>query len=493
MAITTVYTYPLNGSARDFSIPFEYLARRFVSVTLIGTDRKELSITTDFRFTSKTSIQTTKAWSQADGYELIEIRRNTSVSDRLVDFADGSILRAYELNIAQVQTLHVAEEARNMVADTIGVDNDGMLDARARRIVNVADAIEPGDAVTLRQQATWAGSALNSSNAAKLSETNSKASENAAKLSETNSKASENAAKLSETNSKASENAAKLSETNSKASENAAKLSETNSKASENAAKLSETNSANSASEAAGYAAGVNLPSASGNGGKTLIQSPSEAGLIYVPYYGGTFRNRLINGDMRINQRGFNGVWTGLAEGAYGYDRWKRSGSNIQQVIEAGNFRPSTVHTLSGSGVATQQITSPASGHWTITVPNTALNVQVEEGPIATPFEFRHLGCELSLCQRYFWRGTPNAGHNAPTNYYPNIFQPIVVMFPVTMRAVPDLSMEVSGWTFVNCYPTEFTLPSRDGGRFGVVVQAAGQQGYWTTNGTGYLQASAEL
>lgn len=118
------------------------------------------------------------------------------------------------------------------------------------------------------------------------------------------------------------------------------------------------------------------------------------------------FRNKIINGDMRVNQRGFNGVWGNLAEGAYGYDRWKRSGTNIQQVIEAGNFTPNAVHTLSGSGVVTQQITSPASGHWTVTVPNSATYVQLEEGFVATPFEHRPVGLGLSLCQRYYEVGS---------------------------------------------------------------------------------------
>lgn len=165
MAVTTVYTYDLNGSKKDFDVPFEYLARRFVQVTLIGQDRKPLDLASDFRFTGKTSIQTLKAWGPADGYERIEIRRNTSATDRLVDFADGSILRANELNTSQVQTLHVAEEARNMVVDTIGADNNGNLDARGRRIVNTADGVEPGDAVTLRQEQAWAASTLGNRNA----------------------------------------------------------------------------------------------------------------------------------------------------------------------------------------------------------------------------------------------------------------------------------------------------------------------------------------
>ncbi|MGS8305974.1 phage tail fiber domain-containing protein, partial [Salmonella enterica] len=150
LKIRTVMTYPLNGSTVDFNITFEYLARKFISVTLVGKDRKELVLNQDFRFSTKTQITTSRAWSSSDGYDSIEIRRYTSVTDRLVDFADGSILRAYDLNIAQIQTLHVAEEARDLTADTIGVNNDGNLDARGRRIVNVADPVDGGDAVNLR-------------------------------------------------------------------------------------------------------------------------------------------------------------------------------------------------------------------------------------------------------------------------------------------------------------------------------------------------------
>ncbi|UMO76117.1 tail fiber protein [Pseudomonas phage P413] len=162
----TVRTYPINSVARDFTIPFEYLARKFVVVTLIGATRRELVLNTDYRFSTATMITTTKAWGPSDNFTLIEIRRLTSATERLVDFADGSILRAYDLNTSQVQSLHIAEEARDLTADTIGVNNDGQLDARARRIVNVADAIDDGDAVNLRMQKVWAGSALNQAQAA---------------------------------------------------------------------------------------------------------------------------------------------------------------------------------------------------------------------------------------------------------------------------------------------------------------------------------------
>lgn len=152
--IKTVLTYPLDGSNRDFNIPFEYLARKFVVVTLIGVDRKVLTINTDYRFATRTTISLTKAWGPADGYTTIELRRVTSTTDRLVDFTDGSILRAYDLNVAQIQTMHVAEEARDLTADTIGVNNDGHLDARGRRIVNLANAVDDRDAVPFGQLKT---------------------------------------------------------------------------------------------------------------------------------------------------------------------------------------------------------------------------------------------------------------------------------------------------------------------------------------------------
>ncbi|WP_053269386.1 phage tail fiber domain-containing protein [Pseudomonas chlororaphis] len=160
----TVLTYPLNGSSKDFAIPFEYLARKFVVVTLMGATRRPLVLNSEYRFTTKKQITTTTAWGPAQGFELIEIRRVTSATERLVDFSDGSILRAYDLNTAQIQSLHIAEEARDLTADTIGVNNEGNLDARGRRIVNLADAVNPGDAVNLRQNQQWAGSALNQAN-----------------------------------------------------------------------------------------------------------------------------------------------------------------------------------------------------------------------------------------------------------------------------------------------------------------------------------------
>lgn len=242
--IKTVMTYPLNGSTRDFNIPFEYLARKFVQVTLLGVDRKVLSLNTDYRFSTKTTITTTQAWGPAQGYQQIEIRRYTSATERLVDFTDGSILRAYDLNIAQIQTMHVAEEARDLTADTIGVNNEGHLDARGRRIVNLGNAVNDRDAVPFGQLKTMNQNAWDAQNKAQQFRNEAQTFRNQAETfkNETNNlknaaAASQNAAKTSETNAKASENAAAASKGAAATSQAAAKTSETNAKNSENAAR----------------------------------------------------------------------------------------------------------------------------------------------------------------------------------------------------------------------------------------------------------------
>lgn len=195
----TVKTYDLNGTLKDFPITFEYLARKFITVTLIGTDRRELILNTDYRFSTPTQITTLRsaAWGSADNYELIEIRRLTSATDRLVDFADGSILRAFDLNTSQIQSLHIAEEARDLTADTIGVNDEGNLDARAKRIVNVADPVDPGDVVTLRYEQDWAASTLSNKIASETARTGSEAARDLANTYKSNALASANASEES--------------------------------------------------------------------------------------------------------------------------------------------------------------------------------------------------------------------------------------------------------------------------------------------------------
>lgn len=89
--------------------------------------------------------------------------------------------------------------------------------------------------------------------------------------------------------------------------------------------------------------------------------------------------------------------------------------------------------------------------------------IQLEEGSVATPFENRPIGLELSLCQRYYWR-TDNGGMVLnPVNVAVNM--PVAIKFPVTMRVVPTETRAngyIAGitkdfsWGYVNCQAFEW-------------------------------------
>jgi hypothetical protein len=271
---STIANYQGNGSTTDFSVPFDYLAKKFVKVTVdsrekLGGDYGDT--TKDYFFVDKTTIRFNTA--PASGTEII-IRRYTSATDRIVSFKDASVLKAKDLDASAIQTIHIAEEGRDIINDALIVDKEGNWDAKGHRIVNVGDPIGDNDAVSFKVYKDDAMGAYQAKlkaeaarDAAKVSEVNAKASEVNAKESEVTAKASagtavsaanhadtvktENQAILedarqlqtdietSESNTydnaviatqKADE--AKVSETNAKASEVNAKASEVNAKAS---------------------------------------------------------------------------------------------------------------------------------------------------------------------------------------------------------------------------------------------------------------------
>jgi hypothetical protein len=144
------------------------------------------------------------------------------------------------------------------------------------------------------------------------------------------------------------------------------------------------------------------------------------------------FRNVIINGNPTINQRGYvSGTATGGAN-SYTLDRWRvvTSGQNItfttsanvrtvtapaggcEQVVEGASILSGT-YTLNWTGTATATVNGSAvakGGNVTLTGGTNATVkfssgtfslVQLEPGPVATPFEQRPIGTELALCKRY--------------------------------------------------------------------------------------------
>lgn len=258
---STITFYTGDGATTDFTVPFDYLAKKFVRVSLgvtllKGGDYGDTS--KDYYFLDKTKVRL-KVPPQ-EGEELT-IRRYTSATDRVVSFKDASVLKAADLDVSSVQTIHIAEEARDVINDALIKDKEGNWDAKGNRIVNVGDAVSDGDAVNLKLYKEDAKGAYQSRVEAEKArdraveaEANAKESEAKAKESETNSKMSETVAKASAgTAVSASEHADAVKVENERLLGETEK-SEASAKGSANTATAQATVSTQKANEAMGYA-----------------------------------------------------------------------------------------------------------------------------------------------------------------------------------------------------------------------------------------------
>ncbi|MGR2681469.1 phage tail fiber domain-containing protein [Chromobacterium haemolyticum] len=243
-------TWIADGTTTVYPFSIDYLRKSFMHVEVDGT---RLTPGTkpgegDWWFSQDTEI--TLAAPATEG-ALITLKRLTP-SDRIIEFIDGSILKSVDLNVSALQTLHISEEARDYMVNTVGVDDEGNIDFRYKRGVRVGDPKDPLDAINLRVYKDDADGAYKSRVAAEAARDAAKASEAAAKGSEGAAKASEVAAKASEDNAKIQRDEASKSETNARASAEAAKASQEGAAASAAAAKVSEDNAEKWAQEVAG-------------------------------------------------------------------------------------------------------------------------------------------------------------------------------------------------------------------------------------------------
>ena len=145
---STIAIYTGDGTTTDFTVPFDYLAKKFIKVSvgltvLEGGDYGDTS--KDYYFLDKTTVRL-KTAPQA-GAE-VTIRRYTSATDRVVSFKDASILKATDLDTASIQTIHIAEEGRDVINDALIVNKEGNWDAKGHRIVNVGTPVYDSDAMT---------------------------------------------------------------------------------------------------------------------------------------------------------------------------------------------------------------------------------------------------------------------------------------------------------------------------------------------------------
>ena len=132
--------YTGNGSTDAYAVPFSYRAQADVNVTIDGVATSAYTwdgAGTTITFTTAPANLTS-----------IEIRRTTSQAARLVDYADGSVLKENDLDTDSFQGFYMGQEAIDDANDRIKLDNaDFQWDAQSKRIKNVADPTANTDAV----------------------------------------------------------------------------------------------------------------------------------------------------------------------------------------------------------------------------------------------------------------------------------------------------------------------------------------------------------
>lgn len=222
---------------------------------------------------------------------------------------------------------------------------------------------------------------------------------------------------------------------------------------------------------------------------QTWTATQTFGAVVATSYNGGQlsgFRNKIINGNFKINQRAYASGGSTVAN-QYTFDRWKvgttggitystaankttvtiGSGQTFTQVIEGSNLESGT-YVLSWEGTAQGRInggsygasgtvTASLTGGTNATInfnTGTVTNIQLEIGTVPTPFENRPAVLEALLCQRYYqtsYIGVPVGTASSPTGavlggtYYntsslPNGVGLVKRDFSIEMRAAPTVA-----------------------------------------------------
>lgn len=153
-----------DGTTGPFSVPFSYLDKAHVGVTVDG-------VAVGFSWTTDSAVALDAA---APAGVLVEIRRTTPREERLVDFTDGSVLLEADLDLGFLQQLYIAQEVLDAVENSVTRASDGTYTAGGKRITDLADPEDDQDAVTKGYVDAVSGAA--SANAAATSAAEAEAS-----------------------------------------------------------------------------------------------------------------------------------------------------------------------------------------------------------------------------------------------------------------------------------------------------------------------------
>jgi hypothetical protein len=173
-------------------------------------------------------------------------------------------------------------------------------------------------------------------------------------------------------------------------------------------------------------------------------------------------------------------------------------GLTVGVVLGAGTTRQGTANTWTAS--SNGPYTTSSQVDWMSNSGATfyITGVQLEVGTQATTFDYRSIGTELALCQRYFWLLTPATGNSTPYNmlWYTSLAR-FAITCPVPMRATPTITSTgaAAGFFFTTVDDityTNMTLAGASGeqGRSVTAVNISGSTSTAAGGGVMYIQNS---
>lgn len=192
-------THTGDGATTQFTIPFQYLDKSHIKVTVSGTP-------TSFNWINDSLIEISPA--PAAGAP-IKIYRQTSPDARLVDYQAGPFSEL-ELDTDSLQAFYLTQEVADSVGDVVSLDpaSAAFWDAKSKPIRNLPAPTDPSDAATKdyidSQIDPKVTAAQNAQTAAETAAADSQTSANNAAISEANAATSAANAAASEANAAAS-------------------------------------------------------------------------------------------------------------------------------------------------------------------------------------------------------------------------------------------------------------------------------------------------
>ena len=151
-------SYIVNSSSAqgttDFQFTFPYIKEEHIEVYLNYSKLTQGSGSAQYQVITNVSPKLIRLNTGIASANLrVEVRRNSSLANPLVDYADGSTLTANDLDTSSLQSLYIDQELKDNQGKTVSVDEATGLPSMGEsgsnlRLTKVADPLSAQDAAT---------------------------------------------------------------------------------------------------------------------------------------------------------------------------------------------------------------------------------------------------------------------------------------------------------------------------------------------------------